>query len=95
MSVKEIVRVRAAVRGRVQGVSFRAATRMTASALGLVGWVLNELDGSVLVEAEGDAVAVERLVAWLGKGPPGARVTGVDVERLVPTGAERRFEIRF
>ncbi len=95
MSVKEIVRVRAAVLGRVQGVSFRAYTRMTASALGLVGWVRNELDGSVLVEAEGEAAAVERLVAWLGKGPPGARVQAVEVERLEATGEDRRFEIRF
>lgn len=95
MSVKDIVRVRAAVRGRVQGVSFRAYTRMTASALGLVGWVRNELDGSVLVEAEGDATAVERLVVWLRKGPPGARVVGVDVDVVEPIAAERRFEIRF
>jgi acylphosphatase len=95
VSVKDIVRVRASVRGRVQGVSFRAATKITASSLGLVGWVRNELDSSVLVEAEGEAVAVDRLVAWLNHGPPGARVSGVRVDHIPATGADDRFRILF
>jgi len=97
LGVKDIMttRVRARVRGRVQGVSYRYATRAAARSLGLTGWVRNEDDGSVLVEAEGEPAAVERLVAWLGKGPPGARVTGVDLEKLPPVGGERDFEIRF
>jgi acylphosphatase len=76
-------------------VSFRAATRATASALGLIGWVRNEIDGTVRVEAEGEAEAVERLVAWLRQGPPGAHVSTVDVERRPATGEDRRFEVRF
>jgi acylphosphatase len=99
VGVKDIMtmrsRVRARVRGRVQGVSYRWATRAQARSLGLTGWVRNEDDGSVLVEAEGEPSAVDRLVAWLGKGPPGARVAGVDVEKLSPVGEEKDFEIRF
>lgn len=88
-------RVRARVRGRVQGVCYRVATRATARSLGLTGWVRNEDDGSVLLEAEGEPAAVERLVAWLGKGPPGAWVAGVDVDKLVPVDGEKDFQIRF
>jgi acylphosphatase len=99
VGVKDIMtmrsRVRARVTGRVQGVSYRWATRATARSLGLTGWVRNEDDGSVLLEAEGEPGAVERLVAWLGKGPPGARVAGVAVEKLSPAFGERDFEIRF
>lgn len=80
-------RVRVVVRGRVQGVGFRAATAHEARRLGLSGWVRNALDGSVEVEAEGSAVAVEALCAWLAHGPSYAHVTGIDVEERAVGGA--------
>lgn len=87
-----VKRVRAQVTGRVQGVMFRDSCRREAERLGVVGWVRNEPDGSVMLEAEGDAGAVDRLVAWCRGGPPGARVTDVST-REVPTTGGSRFEV--
>jgi len=86
--------VRARVRGLVQGVFYRASTCDRASDLGVVGWVRNRADGSVELEAEGARDRVEELIAWCRRGPPGARVTGVDVEPLAETGGEREFRVR-
>lgn len=49
--------------GRVQGVGFRATTQAIASRLGLTGWVRNEPDGSVLMEAQGSAAVLPDLYA--------------------------------
>ncbi|HEX3363089.1 MAG TPA: acylphosphatase, partial [Solirubrobacterales bacterium] len=72
--------VRVVVRGQVQGVGFRYLTVERAHELGVLGWVRNEDDGTVLVHAEGPEEAVDALVEWLGEGPPGAEVDEVDVE---------------
>jgi acylphosphatase len=86
-------RIRAIVSGRVQGVSYRASTAHEARRLGLVGWVRNLADGRVEIEVEGPGAALDKLVAWCHDGPPAARVTGVDVAALPPTGADREFVI--
>jgi len=71
------------VRGKVQGVWFRASTRDVALRLGLAGHARNLADGGVEVFAAGDADAIARLQAWLHEGPPLARVDAVDcVERF-------------
>jgi acylphosphatase len=75
---------RIAVRGRVQGVWFRASTAERATALGLRGRAENRLDGSVLVHAAGSLTALEELIAWLHQGPPLARVDAVEVEEIQP-----------
>ncbi len=85
--------MRAAVRGMVQGVGYRDATVRQAQRLNAMGWVRNAGDGGVLVHAEGTQRAVEELVAFLGEGPPGARVAGVEVERVKVEGHEQ-FAIR-
>ena len=79
------------VTGRVQGVSYRAATQQEAERLGVTGWVRNEPDGSVAVHAEGEAAAVEALVAWCRRGPVGSRVRDVAV-RDAAAGGHRRFD---
>ena len=71
---------RALVRGRVQGVWFRASTAERAAVLGLRGRAENLPDGSVLVHAAGTIEALDALVAWLHDGPPMARVDSVEVE---------------
>ena len=83
-----MVAVRAAVRGRVQAVGFRDATVRKARALGVMGWVRNAEDGSVLVHAEGDEEAVEGLTEFLRQGPRGATVSEVEVEKVKPEGHE-------
>jgi len=82
------------VRGRVQGVFYRASTCDRAAGLGLVGWVRNCADGSVELEAEGPAERVEQLIAWCREGPPAAAVTRVEVEPLAAARSERAFRVR-
>lgn len=87
-------RIRALVRGRVQGVGYRAATAHEARRLGLAGWVENQADGAVALEAAGPADAVAALVAWCGRGPPLARVTAVEVDELAPAELADGFAVR-
>ena len=89
-----VPRVRARVTGRVQGVFYRASTVQEAARLGLVGWVRNEPDGSVLIEAQGQREGLERLLAWCGKGPPGARVSRVDPDWVDEMSGETTFRVR-
>ena len=81
------------VRGKVQGVWFRASTRAEAVALGLRGHARNLGSGDVEVLAIGEAAAIERLAAWLQHGPPTARVD--EVQRFAEdAGADARgFEV--
>jgi acylphosphatase len=72
------------VRGRVQGVWFRASTAERAAALGLRGRAENCPDGSVLVHAAGEAAALDLLIEWLHRGPPMARVDAVEIEVIEP-----------
>jgi acylphosphatase len=93
-SQQGLQRVRARVRGRVQGVFYRASTCDRAAELGLVGWVRNCADGSVELEAEGPRERVDELIAWCRRGPTGARVTGVEIEELSETRGDRAFCVR-
>jgi acylphosphatase len=67
------------VRGRVQGVFFRASTQREAKRLGLTGWVRNRPDGGVEVLAEGEEDGLKELIGWANRGPSAARVERVDV----------------
>lgn len=87
-------RMTATVHGRVQGVGFRAFTQEEATRLGLVGWVANQWDGSVLVVAEGPDAALQRLVDWLHRGSPAAHVERVDVTWHAAEGGLRGFAVR-
>ncbi|QVL54563.1 MAG: acylphosphatase [Cyanobium sp. M30B3] len=80
------------VRGRVQGVGYRAACCSRARELGLGGWVRNRADGSVEVQAEGPASDLAELRLWCERGPAVAQVTGVAVTTLGSTGQDW-FEI--
>lgn len=79
--------IQARVTGRVQGVSFRWYAQEQARRLGVVGWVRNEPDGSVLLHAEGEDEAVAALVAWCHDGPGFARVSNVAVREAAASGA--------
>ncbi len=94
MTESPLHRLHAVVRGRVQGVGFRYFTRHVATALDLTGWVRNGDDGSVELEAQGAAAAVDQFRAALRQGPPLGRVREV-VESAVPlVGGEDGFRIR-
>jgi acylphosphatase len=66
------------VHGRVQGVFYRQSTRTEAQRLGLTGFARNNPNGTVTIEAEGPAEALDALEAWCHQGPPAARVDKVD-----------------
>ena len=87
-------RVRAVVRGDVQGVGFRAATAHEARRAGVAGWVRNQRDGSVEVDVEGAADAVDALIKWLRRGPSLARVTAVELDDSLPPAGQEGFTIR-
>ncbi|MGH1561765.1 acylphosphatase [Mumia sp. DW29H23] len=72
--------VHVVVRGRVQGVFYRASVRERAEASGLRGWVRNTDDGAVEALLAGPADAVEELVTWMQQGPPDATVFDVVTE---------------
>lgn len=85
--------VRLRIHGRVQGVGYRYFAFEAARRLGLVGFVKNEPDGTVSLEAEGPKETLAALVATCKKGPPGGRVTSVELTFGPSTGAFVRFEI--
>ncbi len=81
MQAPASARLRALVRGRVQGVFFRDFADHHARRLGLAGWVRNLADGATVeVVAEGLLSALEGLLTYLREGPHGAFVAAVDVE---------------
>ncbi len=81
------VAVRAVIRGRVQGVWFRAWAIEAATALGLDGWVRNRRDGAVEALFAGAPDSVERMLAACRTGPPRARVTDVERHAAEPDAA--------
>jgi acylphosphatase len=76
MALKQ-VQVR--VKGRVQGVFFRAAAQREAKRLGLTGWVRHRTDNSLEILAEGEEGGIKDLIVWSQNGPSAARVDNIDV----------------
>mgnify|MGYP002779277996 CR=1 FL=1 len=91
-------RVHFTVRGRVQGVGFRAWTAHQAELRGLTGWVRNRRDGAVEAVAAGPAQAVDLLLKACAQGPGGSRVDTLEVHARTagppPPDEARGFAIR-
>lgn len=81
------------VRGRVQGVGFRAFTRRNAMLLGLKGEVKNLSDGSVKAHIEGAADRLKQMIHLLGVGPSLALVDDIQVAPVEPSGRYNTFEV--
>jgi acylphosphatase len=90
MALKQLHMV---VRGRVQGVYFRASAQREARRLGVCGWVRNRADGSLEMVAEGEEAAVRDLHGWAQKGPSAARVDKVDTRWRSYVGEYSDFRI--
>lgn len=75
----EIKHINIRVTGKVQGVSFRAVTKVVADQMGVRGMIRNEKDGSVYMEAEGDDTLLEVFVDWCNEGTDRAKVEHVAV----------------
>jgi len=81
------------VQGRVQGVFYRASTRDKARELGLNGFVRNESNGDVYIEAEGEEEILKKFIAWCKQGPRQARVDNLKIIEGEDQG-HTKFEIR-
>lgn len=69
------------VRGKVQGVFFRKSTQEKAYELQISGYVQNERDGSVYIEAEGEKERIDEFIEWCKKGPKNAEVTEIKTRK--------------
>jgi acylphosphatase len=81
------------VRGRVQGVFFRASAQREAKRLGLTGWVRNRPDGAVELCVEGEEEELKEMLAWANRGPSAARVEKVDIRWRSYVGDFAEFRI--
>ncbi len=84
--------IEAKITGKVQGVWFRKYTKEKADELGIKGFVRNEPDGSVYLEAEGDPYAMRIFKEWLFVGSPKSIVEGVQIKE-VPVKNFKDFKI--
>ena len=71
------------VKGKVQGVYFRASTQNEAVKHGLMGWVKNTTNGNVEIHIEGVEIDVQKLIQWANTGPPLAMVSDVQITDAV------------
>jgi acylphosphatase len=78
------------IRGRVQGVGYRAWTEYTALDQGLEGWVRNRRDGAVEAVFAGPAAEVAEMIDACRQGPPGARVDAIDEHAATPAALAQR-----
>jgi len=89
------VRAHVWVKGRVQGVGFRAHVEYSARQMdGLTGWVRNVGYNTVEAIAEGERAQVERFIQMMKDGPRASRVDESNVEWEEPTGEFDRFGVK-
>src|SRR3954470_2635309 len=82
----------ASIRGRVQGVCFRAWTQHQAELRGLEGWVRNRRDGSVEAVFAGPPETVDAMLKACRQGPRGSQVEDVDVQETGEGALKERPE---
>lgn len=93
--MSNLTQIKVIVKGRVQGVFYRANTQKTAQRLGIKGYVKNLADGSVQAVFEGDPKAVSQMVEWCRKGPEASIVDDVLTETIEDPAYFDTFEIRY
>lgn len=89
-----VVRRRYHFSGLVQGVGFRYEAKLLAGQLGLTGWVRNKADGTVVIEAEGEADRIDAFLQAM-EAVPRFDITEVRAEDLPPSGAETSFQVLY
>lgn len=67
------------IKGKVQGVFYRATARDVAESIGITGWVKNTSHGNVEALISGSESQLETFINWCKQGPSNAVVTGVEV----------------
>lgn len=79
--------------GRVQGVGFRYTAKYMAQSLGLKGWVMNEYDGTVVMEVQGGEALINKLLVGLNHGHY-ITIEWMDAKEIPPVDGERSFRVR-
>ena len=90
----KMIRRRYQFYGRVQGVGFRYTAIRAANAFGVSGWVKNERDGSVTVEAQGDDIALSRMLENIRNGSY-IVIDRMEVKDLPLVENDKGFDVRF
>ena len=93
--MSDVIRRYACAAGRVQGVGFRMFVRQQAVMNDITGWVMNMSDGTVTMELQGAASAVEAAFAAMREGNYFIRVERLDIEEREPVEGERDFSIKY
>jgi len=93
--MSDVIRRYACAAGRVQGVGFRMFVRQQAVMNDITGWVMNMSDGTVTMELQGKASAVEAAFAAMHTGNYFIRVERLDIEEREPVDGERDFSIKY
>ena len=81
--------------GNVQGVGFRYFTKQNANRLGIVGWVKNQMDGTVEIWAEGREYKLQKFLDTVREGPSHAHVRNADVKWKEPQEEFSSFRVRY
>jgi acylphosphatase len=82
--------IRLLIKGKVQGVFYRASARDMANDLGITGWVKNMTDGNVEILASGEKEQLEKFIRWCENGPRNAHV-----EEVIVTKADKEYATEF
>lgn len=90
----KIMRVHIRVKGRVQGVGFRAHIEYNALQIGVLGWVRNISWDMVETVAEGTPEQIDQFIEIVKTGPPASRVDEAQVEYEPPTGHLNGFSVK-
>ncbi len=88
------ISVKARITGHVQGVAYRHWTKSRAQALGLKGWVRNDVSGAVIAHLEGEKSTVHQMVKEMWSGPGAASVRDVQTHPIQTRPRAQTFEIR-
>ena len=78
--------IRLTIKGKVQGVFYKATAKDVADLIGIKGWIRNLPDNNVEITATASEESLQKLINWCKQGPPKARVDDVIVEELGPEG---------
>jgi acylphosphatase len=76
--------IRLTIKGKVQGVFYRATAKDVADLIGIKGWVRNLPDNNVEITATASEETLQKFINWCKQGPPKAKVEDVTVEELSP-----------
>jgi acylphosphatase len=74
--------VQLVIKGKVQGVFYRATAREQAEVIGIKGWIGNTVEGDVEAMVSGSEEQINRFIEWCRKGPERAIVTDVNVTAI-------------